>query len=123
MGYVLLILSVFAPFMLFMFGMIHNDNLLFTKAAVKLLVWFSLFLIFLARVKGENEETSAIRVKSVCYAIYLLGIYYILMLARGVYHGSVEEADNSIGIIYMVFNVLCLEFCLQKKRVDRLFKK
>ncbi len=123
MGYVLLVLSVFAPFMLFMFGLIHNDNLLLTKAAIKLLVWFSLFMIFLARVKDENEETSKIRVKAICYALYLLSIYYIIMLARSVYHGNVEEADNSIGIIYMAFNVICLEFCLQKRRVDKLFRK
>ena len=30
---------------------------------------------------------------------------------------------NSIAIVYMVFNVICLEFGVQKSRVDRLFKK
>ena len=51
------------------------------------------------------------------------GIYYIVMLVRGVYNGNLEEADNSIAIVYMVFNVICLEFGVQKSRVDRLFKK
>ena len=40
-----------------------------------------------------------------------------------VYNGNLEEADNSIAIVYMVFNVICLEFGVQKSRVDRLFKK
>ena len=61
------------------------------------------------------------RIKAICYAIYLLGIYYIVMLVRGVYNGNLEEADNSIAIVYMVFNVICLEFGVQKSRVDRLF--
>ena len=123
MGYTLLILCVFLPLMMFMFGMINDSNLLFTKASVKLLIWFSLFMIFLAKVKNENEETAKIRVKAICYAIYLLGIYYIVMLVRGVYDGNLEEADNSIAIVYMVFNVICLEFGVQNSRVDRLFKK
>ena len=42
------------------------------------------------------------------------------MLVRGVYNGNLEEADNSIAIVYMVFNVICLEFGVQKSRVDRL---
>ena len=99
MGYTLLILCVFLPLMMFMFGMINDSNLLFTKASVKLLIWFSLFMIFLAKVKNENEETAKIRVKAICYAIYLLGIYYIVMLVRGVYDGNLEEADSSIAIV------------------------
>ena len=123
MGYTLLILCVFQPLMMFMFGMINDSNLLFTKASVKLLIWFSLFMIFLAKVKNENEETAKIRVKAICYAIYLLGFYYIVMLVRGVYDGNLEEADSSIAIVYMAFNVLCLEFGIQKSKVDKLFKK
>lgn len=123
MGYTLLILCVFLPLMMFMFGMINDSNLLFTKASVKLLIWFSLFMIFLAKVKNENEETAKIRVKAICYAIYLLGIYYIVMLVRGVYDGNLEEADSSIAIVYMAFNVLCLELGIQKSKVDKLFKK
>ena len=54
MGYVVLLLSVFVPLFMFMFGMINDSNLLFTKASIKLLIWFSLFMIFLAKVKDEN---------------------------------------------------------------------
>ena len=123
MGYVVLLLSVFVPLLMFIFGMINDSNLLFTKASIKLLIWFSLFMIFLAKVKEENEKISRIRVKAVGYAIYLLGIYYIVMLVRGVYDGNLEEADNSVAIVYMAFNVICLEFGVQKCRVVRLFKK
>jgi hypothetical protein len=69
------------------------------------------------------RKPAKIRVKAICYAIYLLGIYYIVMLVRGVYDGNLEEADSSIAIVYMAFNVLCLEFGIQKSKVDKLFKK
>ena len=52
MGYVVLLLSVFVPLLMFMFGMINDSNLLFTKASIKLLIWFSLFMIFLAKSEG-----------------------------------------------------------------------
>ena len=107
MGYVVLLLSVFVPLLMFMFGMINDSNLLFTKASIKLLIWFSLFMIFLAKVKDENEKISRIRVKAICYAIYLLGIYYIVMLVRGVYNGNLEEADNSIAIVYILTYKSC----------------
>lgn len=123
MGYILLILSVFVPLVMFMFGMINDSNLLLTKAAVKLLVWFSLFMVFLAKVKDEGEQTSRIRIRAVGYALYLLCIYYVIMLAKGVYQGNLEEADNSVVIVYMVFNVICLEYGIKKSRVDKLFKK
>ena len=64
MGYVVLLLSVFVPLFMFMFGMINDSNLLFTKASIKLLIWFSLFMIFLAKVKDENEKISRIRIKA-----------------------------------------------------------
>ena len=101
MGYVVLLLSVFVPLLMFMFGMINDSNLKTDNN--KLLIWFSLFMIFLAKVKDENEKISRIRIKAICYAIYLLGIYYIVMLVRGVYNGNLEEADNSIAIVYMAF--------------------
>lgn len=123
MGYAILILCVFVPMMMLMLGWINDSNLLFTKAAIKLTVWFALFMIFLAKEKDESEQTSKIRVKAMCYAIYLLGVYYIVMIIRSVWVGNLEEADHSIAIVYMAFNVICLEFGLQKSRIDRFFKR
>ena len=99
MGYVVLLLSVFVPLFMFMFGMINDSNLLFTKASIKLLIWFSLFMIFLAKVKDENEKISRIRIKAICYAIYLLGIYYIVMLVRGVAPSTFAKPNVDGGLI------------------------
>lgn len=123
MGYVVLLLSVFVPMVMFMCGKVNDGNLLLVKAAIKMSVWFALFMIFLARVKQENEETARIRVKSMGYALYLLGVYYLIALMRAVHVGNLELADRSIPILYMALNVLCVEFGLQRHRARRLFKK
>ena len=83
---------------------------------MKLVIWISLFMIFLARAKEENEEIAGIRGKSMKYALYLWGVYYIVMLVKGTISHDLQVADNSVGIVYMIINVLCWEFFLQIKK-------
>lgn len=78
MGYVVLLLSVFVPLFMFMFGMINDSNLLFTKASIKLLIWFSLFMIFLAKVKDENEKISRIHVSRLFVMLFICWAFIIL---------------------------------------------
>lgn len=122
-GYALMILSVLVPILLFVTGYIDDSNLLFIKTCVKLLVWIALFMVFLAKVKDESEATAKARVKAIYRAIYLLGIYYVIVLVKGYFEGNIEKADSSVAIIYMAFNVACLEYGIQKQRIDRIFKK
>lgn len=122
-GYALLILSVFVPLLMYMFGMVHDGNLLYVKLCIKLVIWISLFMIFLAKAKGENEEIAGIRSKAMKYALYLWGIYYIVMLVKGTINQDVQSADNSVGIVYMIINVLCWEFLLQKHRIEKTFRR
>lgn len=122
-GYALLILSVFVPLLMYMFGLVHDGNLLYVKLCIKLVIWISLFMIFLAKVKEENEEIASIRSKAMKYALYLWGIYYIIMLVKGTINQDVQSADNSVGIVYMIINVLCWEFFLQKHRIEKAFRR
>lgn len=122
-GYALLILSVFVPLLMYMFGLVHDGNLLYVKLCIKLVIWISLFMIFLAKAKEENEEIASIRSKAMKYALYLWGIYYIVMLVKGIINQDVQSADNSVGIVYMIINVLCWEFFLQKHRIEKAFRR
>ena len=122
-GYALLILSVFVPLLMYMFGLVHDGNLLYVKLCIKLVIWISLFMIFLAQAKEENEEIASIRSKAMKYALYLWGIYYIVMLVKGTINQDVQSADNSVGIVYMIINVLCWEFFLQKHRIEKAFRR
>ena len=122
-GYALLILSVFVPLLMYMFGLVHDGNLLYVKLCIKLVIWISLFMIFLAKAKEENEEIASIRSKAMKYALYLWGIYYIVMLVKGTINQDVQSADNSVGIVYMIINVLCWELFLQKHRIEKAFRR
>lgn len=122
-GYALLLLAVFVPMLMYMFGMVHDNNLVLIKLGMKLVVWISLFMVFLAKVKDENNETGGVRLKSMKYALYAWGIYYIIVLVKAAIDNDMQEADNSIGIVYMVINVICWEFQLQKQRMERTFRR
>lgn len=122
-GYALLLLAVFVPMIMYMFGMVSDDNLAFVKCGMKLAVWIALFMVFLAKAKDENEETAGLRMKAMKYALYAWGIYYVVVLVKAAIDNDVQEAGNSIGIVYMVINVICWEFQLQKQRVEKMFRR
>lgn len=122
-GYALLILSVFIPLLMYMFGMVDDTNLLYVKLGMKLVIWISLFMVFLSKAKDESEESAKIRSKAMKYALYIWGVYYVVMLVKGAVDQNLQIADNSVGIAFMVINVLCSEFLLQKHRMEKMFKR
>lgn len=122
-GYGLLILSVFVPLLMYMFGMVDDTNLLYVKMSMKLVIWLSLFMVFLAKAKEEDAEAASLRSKAMQYALYVWGLYYIVLLVKGAVEGDLQVADNSVGIVYMVLNVLVWEFFLQKRRMEKMFRR
>lgn len=122
-GYALLVLSVFIPLLMYMFGMVDDSNLLYVKMSMKLVVWLSLFMVFLAKEKEEDEEAASLRSKAMKYALYIWGVYYIVLLVKGAMEGDLWIADNSVGIVYMVFNVIGRELFMQKRRMEKMFRR
>ena len=122
-GYALLILSVFVPLLMYMFGQVHDGNLIYVKLGIKLIVWLSLFMIFLSKVKDEAEETACLRSKAMKYALYIWGVYYIVMLIKGAVNQDLQVGDNSVGIVYLIICVICWEFLYQKHRIEKTFRK
>ena len=120
-GYALLILSVFVPLLMYMFGQVHDGNLIYVKLGIKLIVWLS--MIFLSKVKDEAEETACLRSKAMKYALYIWGVYYIVMLIKGAVNQDLQVADNSVGIVYLIICVICWEFLYQKHRIEKTFRK
>ena len=53
----------------------------------------------------------------------MLGVYYVVMLVREALSRATGSADNSAVLVYMALSVLCLEFLLQKNRIEKMFKK
>lgn len=124
LGYALLVLSVFVPMLMYMFGMVQTDSsLILVKLGAKSVIWISLFFIFFAKTDDEDEVTSSLRVKAMKFALIVLGIYYLVALAIAAVELNYQRADNSIGIFYMVMNVICFEFLQQKRKIEKRFNR
>ncbi|WP_294453083.1 hypothetical protein [uncultured Bacteroides sp.] len=124
LGYALLVLSVFVPMLMYMFGMVQTDSsLILVKLGSKSVIWISLFFIFFAKADDEDEVTSSLRVKAIKFALIVLGIYYLVALAIAAVELNYQRADNSIGIFYMVMNVICFEFLQQKRKIEKRFNR
>lgn len=121
LGYVLLLLSVFVPMLMYMFGFIRTDeSFILMKLGSKLVVWLSLFLIFLSKTKDEDETTSLLRSKSVCFSLYVLGFYYLASLLLSMVSLSAPMSGNSIAIFYMIVIIIVFEFLQQKRRIEKI---
>ena len=124
LGYALLVLSVFVPMLMYMFGMLQTDSsLILVKLGSKSVIWISLFFIFFAKADDEDEVTSSLRVKAIKFALIVFGIYYLVALAIAAVELNYQRVDNSIGILYMVMNVICFEFLQQKRKIEKRFNR
>ncbi len=124
LGYAMLLLSVFVPMLMYMFGMIRSDeSFIIVKLGAKAVIWISLFFIFLAKTNDEDSVTSSLRVKTMKFSLIVLGIYYLIMLSISAIELDYSRADNSIGIFYMVMNVIGFEFLQQKRKIETRFKR
>lgn len=120
-GYALLILSVFLPMIGYMFGMVDDQNFVYVKLGMKFVIWISLFLVFLARAKDEDAESAALRAKAMQVGLGFWAVYYVVVLVKAAFDADAQEADNSVGIVYMVINIICMEFLFQKRRIEKNF--
>lgn len=124
LGYALWVLSVFVPMLMYMFGMVQTDSsLILVKLGSKSVIWISLFFIFFAKADDEDEVTSSLRVKAIKFALIVFGIYYLVALAIAAVELNYQRVDNSIGILYMVMNVICFEFLQQKRKIEKRFNR
>ena len=92
-GYALLLLSVFVPPTMSLLGAVHDGNIILVKLVMKLVIWMSLFAIFLSKTKDEDEVVG-LRAKALQYALYLWGVYYVVMLVRSAVLQNLQLADN-----------------------------
>ena len=123
LGYLILVVALFIPIILAMLGKVTDHNLIFYKECTKLLMMAGALMILLALSKNESPKTEQIRIKAMRQAIYLTIIF---VFANMLYRVAIKDAnvvDSTSFLIYMIINVLCLEFGMAKDRVDAIFKR
>lgn len=122
-GYLILLIALFIPFILVMQGMVTDRNLLFYKECTKLLMMAGCLMIIFALSKNESRETEQIRNAAVRNAVFLTFFFIFGGMLWRVVQGDIMNVDTSSFLTFLVFNVLCLEFGLKKALVDRFFKR
>ena len=101
-GYGVIALALFLPFIFMMAGVINDSNL--------------------ALSRQENAETEQIRNRATRNAMFLTVLFVFGGMVYRVARGDVFSVDTSSFLIFLLLNVLCLEFGIKKAAVDRLFK-
>lgn len=123
LGYVILIVALFIPFILVMMGMMNDNNLTFYKECTKLLMMAGALMILLALKKDENYQTEQIRIKAMRQAVFITLLFVFVNM---LYRTAIKDAntvDSTSFLIFMIINVLCLEFGMAKARIDAIFKR
>lgn len=123
LGYVILFVSLFIPFLLVMQGMVTDSNLLFYKECTKLLMMLGAVMILFALSRNEGRETEIIRNKATRNAIFLTVLFLFGGMLYRVATGDIMTVDTSSFLISLIINVLCLEFGMKKAQVDKIFKR
>ena len=123
LGYVILFVSLFIPFLLVMQGMVTDSNLLFYKECTKLLMMLGAVMILFALSRNEGRGTEIIRNKATRNAIFLTVLFLFGGMLYRVATGDIMTVDTSSFLIFLIINVLCLEFGMKKAQVDKIFKR
>ena len=123
LGYSVIALALFLPFLMLMVGKMTDGNLLFYKECSKLLMMLGAMMILFAFTKNESKETEQIRNQATRNAIFLTVLFIFGGMLYRVWKGDIMSVDTSSFLIFLILNVLCLEFGIKKATVDRLFKR
>ena len=123
LGYFVIALALFLPFLMLMVGKMTDGNLLFYKECSKLLMMLGAVMILFAFTKNESKETEQIRNQATRNAIFLTVLFIFGGMLYRVWTGDIMSVDTSSFLIFLILNVLCLEFGIKKATVDRLFKR
>lgn len=123
LGYFVIALALFLPILMLMLGKITDANLLFYKECAKLLMMMGALMILFAFTKNEDTNTEQIRNKATRNAMFMTVLFVFGGMLYRVAKGDLLSVDSSSFLIFLILNVLCLEFGIKKSAVDRLFKR
>lgn len=123
LGYFVIALALFLPFLMMMMGKVTDTNLLFYKECAKLLMMMGALMIIFALTKNESNETEKVRNLATRNAIFMTVLFVFGGMLYRLAQGDLVSVDSSSFLIFLILNVLCLEFGIKKSAVDGLFKR
>ncbi len=123
LGYAIIALAVFMPFILYFMGKVTDANLVFYKECSKLLMMMGCLMIIFAFSKDETREIEQGRNRAVRNAIFFTVLILFCNMVYRVYVGDITSVDSSTFLIFLIANVLCVEYEINRVRVRNLFKR
>jgi uncharacterized membrane protein len=106
LGYFVIALALFLPFLMMLTGRVTDANLLFYKECSKLLMMLGALMILFALTKGECKATEEIRNKATRNAMFLTVLfifggmlYRVAQLRNSPTDGSIREVKLSFSYI------------------------
>ncbi|MDR0895141.1 MAG: hypothetical protein LBN06_07590 [Prevotellaceae bacterium] len=121
MGYGIIALALFLPFLMWIMGRVTDANLLFYKECSKLLMMVGALMILFALAKEENDEAEQIRITATRNAMFLTLFFIFGGMLWRVWRGDMLSADTSTFLIFLLMNVLCLEYGTKRAAIRRMF--
>ena len=116
LGYAIIALAVFMPFILYFMGKVTDANLVFYKECSKLLMMMGCLMIIFAFSKDETREIEQGRNRAVRNAIFFTVLILFCNMVYRVYVGDTF-------LIFLIANVLCVEYEINRVRIRNLFKR
>lgn len=123
LGYAIIALAVFMPFILYFMGKVTDANLVFYKECSKLLMMMGCLMIIFAFSKDENREIEQGRNRAVRNAIFVTVLILFCNMVYRVYVGDITSVDSSTFLIFLIADVLCVEYEINRVRIRNLFKR
>lgn len=109
LGYFIIALALFLPFIFLLWGKVTDANLLFYKECSKLLMMMGALMIIFALTKNENKEIEQVRNKSTRNAIFLTVLFIFGRYALPVAQGDLPFGRFFFFSLFLILNVLCLD--------------
>lgn len=123
LGYLVIALGVFMPILMALMGRVTDANLVFYKECAKLLMVMGCLMIIFAFSKEENREIEQGRNRAVRNAMFITVIILFCNMVYRVYSRDLTSVDSSTFLIFLIANVLCVEYEINRVRVKNLFKR
>ena len=120
LGYFIIALALFLPFIFLLWGKVTDANLLFYKECSKLLMMMGALMIIFALTKNENKEIEQVRNKATRNAIFLTVLFIFGGMLYRVAQGDLLSVDSSSFLIFLkriLFSIPPLQY--KKKRPQR----
>ena len=121
LGYFIIALALFLPFIFLLWGKVTDANLLFYKECSKLLMMMGALMIIFALTKNENKEIEQVRNKSTRNAIFLTVLFIFGGMLYRVAQGSpimlrfLRWRINSLMVLLLRKEMLLLVACRLRK--------